>query len=254
MKVTLFLPMTIVVSVAVVGFMKVRRKEHDKEERQNKFEAIKLRVTHDVLGEYQSEKAETQNRLDQAQTEHKALEEVVNMLRTKADKAKGDMDICQGGQKSARDELATVQTEFDNLQAETEKEKTSWKTEVETLQQQLAAKSPLCDFLKTGSQAASTLCGEVIVEAPKQGEPKADGPKQEESKAEAPKQEEPKAEAPKQEEPKAEAPKQEEPKAEAPKQEEPKAEAPKQEEPKAEAPKQEEPKAEAPKQEQPQKR
>ncbi|XP_044065299.1 FK506-binding protein 3 isoform X3 [Siniperca chuatsi] len=227
MKVPLMLPLTIVVSIAIVGIMRVRKKEQDKVERRNRFEDIKLRVVDDVLVEYQTGMVEQQMLLEKTQSVYQALEEEVNLLRTKADKAKGEVDICLGGQKSASDELAAASTRFNDLKAETEKEKTSWKTEVATLEQQLAARSLVCDFLKKGSQIASKFCGEVIVEAPKQEEPKAEAPKQEEPKAEAPKQEEPKAEAPKQEEPKAEAPKQEEPKAEAPKQEEPKAEAPK---------------------------
>ncbi len=40
------------------------------------------------------------------------------------------------------------------LTAETGKEKESWKTEVDLLQRQLAARSQVCDFLKQGSDAA----------------------------------------------------------------------------------------------------
>jgi len=251
MKVHLFLPMSILVSVALVGVMKIRQKEHDKIDRRNRFEDIKLRVTHDVLGEYQSEKADTQNRLDKANTDVKALEEEVKTLQMTDTKKKGEVDICQAGQKTARDELASAETELNNLQAESSKEKADWNTELASLKQQLETRSPVCDFMKPGQDSDKKLCGEVIVEAPKPEEPKAEAPKPEEPKAEAPKPEEPKAEAPKPEEPKAAAPKPEEAKAEAPKLEEAKAEAPKPEEAKAEAPKPEEPKAEAPKPEEP---
>ncbi len=67
-------------------------------EKRGRFHDIKLRVTHDVLTEYQTEKTETQNLLDKTQSEHKTLEEEVNMIQTKAEKAKGEVDICQGGQ------------------------------------------------------------------------------------------------------------------------------------------------------------
>ncbi|XP_071325770.1 uncharacterized abhydrolase domain-containing protein DDB_G0269086 [Trachinotus anak] len=257
MKVVVLLPLTIMASVALLGFMRLRRKEQDREDRRGKFQNIKLRVTYDMLGEFQREEAEAQLLLDKTQSDHKILEEEVNMVQTKADKAKGDVDVCLGGQKTLKDVVASAETEFNNLKAETDKETATWKTEIETLKQKLAARNPLCDFLKKGSNAASSLCGkdeidkpeEAKAEAPKQEEAKAEAPKPEEAKAEAPKQEEAKAEAPKPEEAKAEAPKQEEAKAEAPKQEEAQAEAPKQEEAKAEAPKQEEAKAEAPKQE-----
>ncbi|XP_044215887.1 pollen-specific leucine-rich repeat extensin-like protein 1 isoform X1 [Thunnus albacares] len=247
MKLQLCLPVSIMVSVALVGVMKIRKKEHDRVDRHSRFEAIKLRVTHDVLGEYQSEKAVTQDLLDTAEKNVKALAEEVNTLQMKDTKKKGNVDTCQAGQKTARDELASAETDLNNLQAESSKEKAGWSTELATLKQQLETRSPVCDFLKPGQDSDKKLCVEVIAEAPKPEEPKAEAPKPEEPKAEAPKPEEPKAEAPKPEEPKAEAPKPEEPQAEAPKPEEPKAEAPKPEEPKAEAPKPEEPKAEAPK-------
>lgn len=38
--------------------------------------------------------------------------------------------------------------------AETDKEEADWKTELETLKQKLAARSPICDHLKKGSDAA----------------------------------------------------------------------------------------------------
>ncbi|XP_063342744.1 involucrin [Pelmatolapia mariae] len=240
MKPQFLLPATVVVSVALVGIMKLRKGEHEKYEKQFKFQDVRLRVAFDVLGEYQNDKAEKQNMLEKASTEHKALEEEVNKLQTGGDKSKGDTDACQADLKAITDEVAAAETQLKSLKADQEKEKTSWTTEEDTLKQELAKHSLACQFIKTDNAEARTLCGI-------QEQPKAEAPKQEEAKAEAPKQEQPKAEAPKQEEAKAEAPKQEQPKAEAPKQEEAKAEAPKQEEAKAEAPKQEEAKAEAPK-------
>ncbi|XP_039885665.1 involucrin isoform X2 [Simochromis diagramma] len=244
------LPATIVVSVALVGIMKLRKGEHEKYEKQFKFQDVRLRVAHDVLGEYQNDKAEKENMLEKASTAHKALEVEVNELQTDGDKSKGDAKSCQGDLKIITDEVAAAKIQLKSLKAHQEKEKTSWTTEEDTLKQELAKYSSACQFIKIDIAEARTLCGiqeQPKAEAPKQEEAKGEAPKQEEAKAEAPKQEQPKAEAPKQEEAKAEAPKQEQPKAEAPKQEEAKAEAPKQEQPKAEAPKQQEAKAEAPK-------
>lgn len=98
MKVQLFLPLTLAVSVALLGLTKLRKKEHDKEDRRNRFQAIKLRVTYDVLSEYQTEKREAQERLDKSQSAHKTLEEEASMVKTKESKAKGEVDICQGDQ------------------------------------------------------------------------------------------------------------------------------------------------------------
>ncbi|TMS11157.1 Ribosome-binding protein 1 [Larimichthys crocea] len=255
MKVQVVLPLTIVASVALMGLMKIRKREQDKQHQRINFAGVKLRVTSDVLGEYQSEKDYSQVELDTAQKETSALDGAVKMAKDKADKTKGELDICNQGKTAITDELAVLETELKNLQAANDKEEASWKSEVQTLKSQLEAQSPVCNFLKKGIHLESQLCGQdpkkEEAEAAKKEEPKAEAAKQEEPKAEAAKQEEPKAEAAKQEEPKAEAAKQEEPKAEAAKQEEPKAEAAKQEEPKAEAAKQEEPKAEAAKQEEP---
>ncbi|XP_022621940.1 FK506-binding protein 3-like [Seriola dumerili] len=209
MKVQVLLPVTVIVSVALLGLIKIRKKEEDREDRRKRFLDIKLRVTYDMLGEFEKEMSETQKLLYETENGQKTLEEEVNVLQTKADKTKGDADVCQGGQKTARDELASAETEFNNFKAETDKETATWKIEVENLKQQLATRNPVCDFLKKGSDSASKLCGNE--------QPKAEAPKQEEVKAEAPKQEEAKPEAPKQEEAKPEAPKQEEAKAEAPK-------------------------------------
>lgn len=97
MKVALFLPVTIVVTVALVGIMKIRKKEHDKEDKRNKFQDIKLRVTFDVLGEYRSEQELLENLLGKTQEEQSALEQEVNRLWTKVDAAKAQVDICLGG-------------------------------------------------------------------------------------------------------------------------------------------------------------
>ncbi|XP_074540527.1 uncharacterized protein LOC141801395 isoform X2 [Halichoeres trimaculatus] len=241
MKIQLLLPLTIAVSVITVGVMKIRKKEHDNEVRKSRFQDIKLRVTYDVLAEYQNDKMAKQLLLQHAEEEQKILERDVNDLITKTDTAKKETDLCQSEKNSEQGVLEVVDKEFNEVKASTEKEKTEWMKETESLKKQLEARSPACAFLKPDSQSASKLCGGEA-EAPKE-EAKAKEPK-EEAKAEAPK-EEAKAEAPK-EEAKAEAPK-EEAKAEAPK-EEVKAEAPK-EEAKAEAPKEEAPKAEAPKEE-----
>ncbi|XP_035769836.1 neurofilament medium polypeptide isoform X2 [Neolamprologus brichardi] len=204
------LPATIVVSVALVGIMKLRKGEHEKYEKQFKFQDVRLRVAHDVLGEYQNDKAQKQNMLEKASTEHKALEEEVDKLQTDGDKLKGDTKSCQADLKTITDEAAAAKIQLKSLKADQEKEKTSWTTEEDTLKQELAKYSSVCKFIKTDIAEARTLCGV-------QEQPKAEAPKQEQPKAEAPKQEQPKAEAPKQEQPKAEAPKQEEAKAEAPK-------------------------------------
>ncbi|KAM8735131.1 uncharacterized protein AB9X84_023705 [Acanthopagrus schlegelii] len=258
MKVQVILPVSLVLSVALLGVLKIRKKESDRELKKEDFENVKLRVTNDVLGEYKRELAETENRVETAQTEMTGLEKETNELRFKVTKTQTDFGSCDSARKTAQDGLAAVESQMNNLKAETEKEESGWKTEVDTLKSQLAARSAVCDHLKKDAHVGN-LCEakaapkeEPKAESPQAETPKPDEPKAEEAKAEAPKAEEAKAEeakaeAPKAEEAKAEAPKAEEAKAEAPKAEEAKAEAPKAEEAKAEAPKAEEAKAEAPK-------
>lgn len=78
--------------------MKIRKKEHDKLDRRSRFEDIKLRVTHDVLQEYQNEKAVKQNLLNNNQKDEKTLQDEVNLLHMKEVEKKGEVDICQGSQ------------------------------------------------------------------------------------------------------------------------------------------------------------
>lgn len=172
-------------------------------DKRNRFEDIKLRVTNDVLGEYLDERGDIQNRLDKITHEQRALEKQVNMMQKKEDTTKHEVQVCQGDQKSASDELATIETEFSNLKVAIDRENASWTAEMETLHKQLQARSPVCDFLKKNSQAVRSLCGkQVDLEAPKQEDAKAEAAKQGELSTEVPKQGERNAEAPKEEEPK----------------------------------------------------
>ncbi|XP_028985913.2 uncharacterized protein zgc:174935 [Betta splendens] len=233
MKLQILVPVAILLCVALFVLIKVRKTEVDMEAKRSRFQNTKLRVTDDVLREYESDKVETQKRLDKVAIDSKTLEDEANKLKQKADEAKGKADACQGSKKSGVDEAAKVETQLNTLKAETNKEKEKWAKEVETLKQSLNSRSPVCDFLKPDAQAGSKLCA---VEGKKE-EPKKEEPKKEEPKKEEPKKEEPKKEEPKKEEPKKEEPKKEEPKKEEPKKEEPKKEEPKKEEPKAGAPK-----------------
>ncbi|XP_069552082.1 uncharacterized protein [Brachyistius frenatus] len=228
MKVQVLLPLTIFVSLALLGVIKLRKKEHESKIRLSKFNEIKLRVTLDVLDDILNEKKETESLLENNQGVQKLLEEELNTFRDKAEDTKGYVDKCMGDEKTEIDKLVKAESDLKNLKDESDKERSSWQTEETALKQKIAERSSVCDFLKKDAQLPGNMCGtQAVGEAAKQEEPKGEAPKQEEPKGEAPKQEEPKGEAPKQEEPKGEAPKQEEPKGEAPKQEEPKGEAPK---------------------------
>lgn len=98
MKVQLFLPATIVASVVLVGVIKLREMEQEKEDKRQMFVDIKLRVTNDVLREYQSERTEMRKELDTATTQHKTLEEELRTARMASEKAKSQAETCVGGQ------------------------------------------------------------------------------------------------------------------------------------------------------------
>lgn len=101
-QVQVLVPVTICVSVVLLGIIKVRKTEQDREDKRSRFQDTKLRVTYDVLREYQGEKVEMQKLLDKTDIAKKALEQEVNMLKAKADKAKADADICQGNKVGAK--------------------------------------------------------------------------------------------------------------------------------------------------------
>lgn len=98
MKVQLFLPATIVVSVVLVGVIKFREMEQEKEDKRQMFADIKLRVTNDVLREYQSTRAEMRKDLDTATSQHKTLEEELKTAQMASEKAKHQAETCEGGQ------------------------------------------------------------------------------------------------------------------------------------------------------------
>lgn len=107
MKVQLFLPLAIAVSVITVGVMKIRKKEHDKEERKTRFQEIKLRVTYDVLAEYQNEKVTKQQQLETAEKEQKTLDGEFLQLLSEIDTAKKDAADCltaKVGERGLKDE------------------------------------------------------------------------------------------------------------------------------------------------------
>lgn len=96
MKVQVFLPATLLVSVALVAIIKFRDVEHDKQNKRFTFEDIKLRVASDVLREHQREMSEMHNKLETTRSESKKLEEEMKPAQEEADKAKTKTDACEG--------------------------------------------------------------------------------------------------------------------------------------------------------------
>ncbi|XP_042175238.1 pollen-specific leucine-rich repeat extensin-like protein 1 isoform X2 [Oncorhynchus tshawytscha] len=195
---------SLLTSVALLGLINVRRKEEMKEQKHVSFETIKLRVTRDVLGEYQHEVIRAHNLLDKTKAQVDTLGSELPPLQAAEAKKKSELE------KHVADEVGAVEAENSNSKTEFEKQKAAWEAEMTSLKQQVVQRSKVCVFVKKDSVEGRKLCGD---EPPKQeAAPKPDAPKPEESKPDAPKPDSPK-EAPKQEA----APKPEEPKPEAPK-------------------------------------
>ncbi|XP_041844394.1 uncharacterized protein LOC121642012 [Melanotaenia boesemani] len=217
MKTHLIIPLALLTSLALLGVIKIRKKENEKVEKHYVLQNIKLRVNDDALDEYRNSIAEDQNLLEKTKSEHNTIQEELDKLKLNEDRVKNEADLCQESKKSEADKLAVITMDLNNLKAETEKEMTLWNTEIAALKEQAAGRSSVCDFLKGGMPFARHICGnkepnrakEEGVEVPKKEEAKADAPKQDPPKEDAPKQEPPKADAPKQDPPKADAPKQE---------------------------------------------
>lgn len=98
MKVQVFLPATIAVSLLLAGIIKVRQGEREKEYKLSMFGDVKLRVSNDVLREYQSEGSEAQNDLDITTGKHKTLEEEIKEKQMASEKSKSQVEAC-GGEK-----------------------------------------------------------------------------------------------------------------------------------------------------------
>ena len=96
MKVIILLPVTIALSVALLGFTKIRKREHDRDEKQSKFQDVKLRVTNEMLKEYQGEVSEAKHYMETTTAGLKALTEEMKTLQSNADKAKNEADTCNG--------------------------------------------------------------------------------------------------------------------------------------------------------------
>ncbi|XP_061677245.1 neurofilament heavy polypeptide [Syngnathoides biaculeatus] len=202
MKFELLLPLTIALTVALVVVIKSRKQEHDKMDRRNTFERMKLRVTNDVLAEFQTEKISLENKIESGEKEGKALQTDVESWEKKVLQSKKEAEACQGAVKSQKDAVAALEIELSDLDGETSKEKNSWSDKLESLKKELQAPSTLCAFLKKGSDSASKLCSsepeKLKVETPKTEKPKAKASQPDDEKPKAPEPEEPKAEAPKQ--------------------------------------------------------
>lgn len=95
MKVQLFIPATMLASVALVALIKFREVVRQKEGKLFSFEEIKLRVASDVLREYLGEVHELEDSLNKVKSETQRMEEEMNPYREESEKAKEKLVACQ---------------------------------------------------------------------------------------------------------------------------------------------------------------
>lgn len=95
MKVQLFIPATMLASVALVAIIKFREAARLKDSKLLSFEEIKLRVASDVLREYMGEIHELEDSLAKVKSETQRMEEEMNPYREESEKAKEKLVACQ---------------------------------------------------------------------------------------------------------------------------------------------------------------
>lgn len=98
MKAYLLMPLSITVSVALLCLIQLRNKEQDKESRRNRFQNIKLRVSADVLAEYQTEQYETQTLMEKTVKKMKDLGDEVAELEAKEKVLSGELQNCKAAE------------------------------------------------------------------------------------------------------------------------------------------------------------
>lgn len=103
MKVVVLLPATVIVSALLMVLIKVRQAEQDHADKRRTFLGIKMRVSVDVLRDYESEDSKINKDLEAMGEQQKKLEEELKTEQEVSDKAKHDADTCGGEQVSDHD-------------------------------------------------------------------------------------------------------------------------------------------------------
>ncbi|CAN9513574.1 unnamed protein product [Ophioblennius macclurei] len=206
MKACLTIFTSLFMSAALLGVMKMRRRELEKEEKQRTFLDIKLRVTLDVWSEYERQIEESNRKIQVGEAnEHLQLNNL-SSIEGKTGNLRSQLIECGVQEKKGADELATATTELEYHTAEYKKEEASWEKEKTDLSQLLAQQSLVCDFLKPNSEAVRNFCGDKVLGEVKKEELQAEPPKVDPPKVEPPKVDPPKVEPPKVDAPKVVAP------------------------------------------------
>lgn len=94
MKVQVILPATIIMSVLMGVLVKVRREEKQQALKRATFLDIKLRVSDDVMRQYENEKVELKQDVDTAMDLYKEVDKDMKLIQEAADKARLEAEKC----------------------------------------------------------------------------------------------------------------------------------------------------------------
>jgi len=87
--------LSVLASLGMFWLVTRRKREEEREHKRSMFQSIKLRVTGDVLVEYESEAAKAQPRIEKVQDEVKKLEDVVTGALNKENDKKAEVNACE---------------------------------------------------------------------------------------------------------------------------------------------------------------
>lgn len=95
MRINILMVLSVLASLGMFWLVTRRKREEEREHKRSMFQSIKLRVTGDVLVEYESEAAKAQPRIEKVQGEVKKLEDEVTGALNKENDKKAEVNACE---------------------------------------------------------------------------------------------------------------------------------------------------------------
>ncbi|KAI1885965.1 hypothetical protein AGOR_G00209180 [Albula goreensis] len=158
---------SILTSVSLAVFIYMKKADEVSINKKAAFMDIKVRVTRDVLGEYQSDAEKLQKNLEAGTKEVEALNTALKAAETEAKEKKTELENCLGNMKKMNEEIAANEKEKKNIQDQFQKLKATWTKEIDGLKKELGKRRKVCDFVKSDSVEGKKLCGDPLPAPPK---------------------------------------------------------------------------------------
>ncbi|KAL4646692.1 pollen-specific leucine-rich repeat extensin-like protein 1 [Arapaima gigas] len=152
------LVISIILACAGLGLLIFQKREEELILLKNSsFLEIKVRVSTDVLSEYQDDVTTLQADLEVSKKQAEDLKTVAEKAQADYNAKKGQLDTCVGDMKRVTDETAAVENEKKNVEDWFNGEKGKWTQETDVLKKQLAEFSKLCNFVVKTSEEGMKL-------------------------------------------------------------------------------------------------